>query len=193
MIGLVLCGGKSIRMGTDKGLLENNNGTWVSSSAHKLAALNIPVYVSVNKDQYLHYQTLFKCHQLVEDSAMLDFGGPLRGILSTHLLHPKSSIFVLACDLQSIDVTVLHYLTQQFRIHTHSDAIVFNNESEIEPLCGIYSSKALATILNDYKHGHLQKFSMKYVLDRISTTALTLPTEWTPYFKNYNFKSDITS
>ncbi|MFY7899944.1 MAG: molybdenum cofactor guanylyltransferase, partial [Chitinophagaceae bacterium] len=176
-----------------KGLLQNNNGTWAANSVEKLAILNIPIYLSVNKEQYLQYQQLFNCHQLIEDATTLPIGGPLKGILSAHLLHSKSSIFVLACDLQSIDTAVLHYLAKAFRIHTHSDAIVFTNEQEVEPLCGIYSSKALATIANKLQHAQLQKHSMKYVLEKMNTTVLPLPSEWTPYFKNYNYKTDIAT
>jgi hypothetical protein len=49
MIGLILCGGQSSRMGMDKGLLQFNGISWAQSAANKMAELNIPVYLSIAK------------------------------------------------------------------------------------------------------------------------------------------------
>ena len=51
MLAIILCGGRSSRMGTDKGLLKLEETTWVQSAAEKMKQLNLPVYISVNQDQ----------------------------------------------------------------------------------------------------------------------------------------------
>ena len=50
MYGLILCGGKSSRMGTDKGLLKLEANTWAQTAVDKLSELSIPVKLSVNKN-----------------------------------------------------------------------------------------------------------------------------------------------
>ena len=51
LIGVVLCGGKSSRMGSDKGLLKLNDKTWAELAVKKMEQLRIPVYVSINETQ----------------------------------------------------------------------------------------------------------------------------------------------
>jgi molybdenum cofactor guanylyltransferase len=51
MLGIVLCGGQSSRMGTDKGLMVNEARTWAQTAVDKLTTLLIPVKISVNEKQ----------------------------------------------------------------------------------------------------------------------------------------------
>ena len=59
MIGVVLCGGQSRRMVTEKGLLMQAGETWARIVQHKFSALNIPVLFSVNAGQQQAYSNLF--------------------------------------------------------------------------------------------------------------------------------------
>ncbi len=47
MIGLILCGGQSSRMGSDKGLLKLEAKTWAQTAIDKMEILHIPVKISV--------------------------------------------------------------------------------------------------------------------------------------------------
>jgi molybdenum cofactor guanylyltransferase len=51
MLGIVLCGGQSSRMGTDKGMIDTNGKRWASVARDKLATLGIAVKFSVNARQ----------------------------------------------------------------------------------------------------------------------------------------------
>jgi len=86
MIGVILCGGQSSRMGTDKGLFTWQANTWAQTAAGKMAALPLPVIISVNRQQYNHYTAFFSINQLVKDNETIEVKGPLRGILSIHCL-----------------------------------------------------------------------------------------------------------
>ena len=77
MIGVVLCGGQSFRMGADKGLLKNETGVWARIAYDKLAALNIPVRVSVNDNQYSSYADIFSPEELITDDTTFQVRGPL--------------------------------------------------------------------------------------------------------------------
>src|SRR6202012_3284429 len=99
MLGVVLCGGQSSRMGQDKGLIATQTTNWAGLALEKLSSLNIPVVLSVNNRQKTSYQAIFSDKLLIADNPELSLKGPLAGILSIHLQYPTEDLFILACDL----------------------------------------------------------------------------------------------
>ena len=77
MIGVVFCGGKSTRMGTDKGLIPLVEGNWASLAFEKMSSLGITVKVSINSDQQKDYLNFFEKEQLLTDNLSLGVAGPL--------------------------------------------------------------------------------------------------------------------
>ena len=59
MVGIILCGGQSLRMGSDKGLLKSEAKTWAQTGIDKIAALIIPVKISVNNQEYTQYAEVY--------------------------------------------------------------------------------------------------------------------------------------
>lgn len=192
MIGAILCGGQSTRMGSDKAILSTNNKTWAEVAYGKLQQLQIPVYLSVNAQQVDFFTTLFSSNTLVVDATNLAIGGPLLGLLSVHQLYPNESILLVACDMPNINTEVLLYL-QQKNISSHSEAVVFNNHGQLEPLCAVYSAKGLQKIMQQYQTNNLHKHSMHFVLNQLQITTLEVPDAWQHYFVNVNSKSDLMS
>lgn len=190
MIGVVLSGGQSIRMGKDKGLLENGAQTWAQQASVKLASLQIPVVISVNVTQPPTYQSVFSASLLIADNPVLSVGGPLKGLLSVHLIYPKEDVFVLACDMINMETDLLDYLLQQYKDKS-ADAFVFINEKHPEPLCAIYSAAALEKIYTLHMNQKLHKHSMKYVLEQLDVRYLHVSKNWKAYFNNYNALSDL--
>ena len=187
---MVLCGGQSIRMGQDKGLLNYASGTWVEAAVEKLKVLSLPVLVSVNEAQYKSYSNLFQNSMLVIDNNTLTVHGPLKGILSAHLQYPNEDLLILACDMRNMQPAVLEYLINTFSCGG-VDAAVFRNGDQMEPLCGIYSASGLHKIYEHYLHGLLKKFSMHSVLQLLHTTYLPVPEKWKGAFNNFNTAEDL--
>ena len=73
MIGIILCGGQSSRMGSDKGLLKLEANTWAQTAVDKLSILDTPVKLSVNRQQLNDYAEVFAADDLVVDAASLQF------------------------------------------------------------------------------------------------------------------------
>lgn len=192
MIGVVLCGGQSKRMGTDKAQLPFSDKTWAEMAYTKLQQLQMPVYLSVNAQQVAFFNQLFSPNTLVVDDVNLSIGGPLLGLLSVHQLHPNETILLLACDMPNITTEALLYL-QQASNNSHSEAIVFNNNGQLEPLCAIYSAKGLQKIMQQYLTNSLSRHSMHFVLNQLQTATLEVPDTWQHYFVNVNSKSDLGS
>ncbi|UYQ91403.1 molybdenum cofactor guanylyltransferase [Chitinophaga horti] len=177
MIGLVLCGGNSTRMGTDKGMLPIGNTTWAQHAGSQLAALGLPVVYSVNESQVPAY-TEQGIKPLITDDVELQMGGPLKGILSVHRQYPTEDIFLLACDLKDMHADVL----QQVQAAFNGTTTIYENAGFDEPLCGIYTAEALAQLAG----ATLPKYSMRFVLGLIPVQRLMVPGNWRGYFFNYN-------
>ena len=137
MLGIILCGGQSSRMGSDKGLLKLEANTWAQTAIDKMTTLNIPVKISVNSKQYNDYAAVFPSTDLVTDDATLSLKGPLLGVLSSHLKFPDEDLFILACDMPLMEPSLLNKIYTQYQQEPSFDAYVFTNEEEPEPLCGI--------------------------------------------------------
>lgn len=190
MIGVVLCGGQSLRMGSDKGLLKNEEGVFWSALAYqKLAILVSPIVVSVNQRQG-NYISLFSNNQLIIDNASLGINGPLLGLISVHLQFPDEDLMILACDMIDMKTEVLSFLHGQYKIKG-CEAMVFSNHDLLEPLCGIYSSLGLKKIFSLFQNKGLTKHSMQFVLKELSTIQLKLPNHWENCFHNYNYSAKI--
>ena len=191
MIGVVLCGGQSTRMGTDKGLLKFHANTWAEAAVNKLKALSIDIKISVNTKQFAGYSNVFPVEILIADNDSLKLKGPLCGILSVHIQHPSQDLFVLACDMPLIETGILEELLMYYRLYPDAEAFVFANDSEPEPLCGIYKAKGLTHIHHLYKTGHLTNHSMKNVLESISTFLIPLSPDKKKFFSNINTHAEL--
>jgi len=190
MLGLIVCGGKSTRMGDDKGLLMLDNRIWAQHAKEKIAALNLPVMLSINSDQVEPYQLFFKKGELIVDADDINIAGPLLGILSAHLKFPNEDILVLACDMPNMQMPVLKELLACYQKGSH-EAIAFINGDQLEPMCAVYSSGGLAEILSLYKNNNLDRHSMMHALEILDTDFIKAKESWQPYFRNFNSPDDL--
>ena len=190
LLGVVLSGGNSSRMGGDKGLLTKDGSNWVNSCYERLEQLGIPVVVSINSIQLNDYQSIINPENLVIDK--IPVKGPLGGILSVHDKYPDHDLVVLACDLQDVSFAIIKDLINEYdeRAGEH-DFFVYNQNREPEPLLGVYTSEGLKKIFSLFLSSQLQKFSMKYMLEVGNTYSVELDQEKWVEFKNYNYKEDL--
>jgi molybdopterin-guanine dinucleotide biosynthesis protein A len=190
MIGVVLCGGQSRRMGTDKGLLMQAGETWANIMKQKLCFFNIPVVFSVNSGQQNAYSDLFGSENLVVDQP-LAITGPLSGILSAHYSHPSQDILVLACDMVKMDENFVSCLLKAKAKNNTFEVYVFTNDTYYEPLCGIYTAKGLQKIANLHEKDELFQYSMQYVLNTLITYSIPIAEEEKIKFSNFNSPEDL--
>lgn len=191
MLGIILCGGKSSRMGSDKGMLRLEAKTWAQTAIDKMTGINIPIKVSVNKDQYAGYESLFSKDQLIMDDETLQVKGPLLGLLTAHLRYPAEDLFVLACDMPLMEPFLLRDLYDRYLQQPAAEAYVYTNDDQPEPLCGIYTSKGLTAIVRMLKEGQLSKFSMKFMLDHLVVDTIAIMDEHKKYFRNFNAHAEL--
>ncbi|MBA4166642.1 MAG: molybdenum cofactor guanylyltransferase [Chitinophagaceae bacterium] len=190
MLGVILCGGKSSRMGTDKGLLQLDSKTWAKTAFDKMTALQVPVVLSVNDNQFNYYSSLFSPGQLIKDSGKLQVKGPLCGVLSVHLQYPSEDLMVLACDMPLLAPSMLGQLLNAHAHHA-AQSFFFTNAGNPEPLCAIYTAPGLSHIISLLNANHLTRHSMKFVLEHLDTFSMPLKEDEKIYFRNFNAHAEL--
>lgn len=175
LIGVVLCGGKSSRMGRDKGLILMHGKPWAMICAEKLQELGLRVLVSINDSQKEEYSKYFPLSAMVMDN--WNEAGPIGGILTVHKQFENSDLLVLACDLVDMDVSTLKVLVNMYATKQYFHYYAFHNGRFWEPLCCIYTGRVLQSI-------PVLARSLQDVLG--SGNALKIPIQNAGCFKNYN-------
>lgn len=191
MLGVVLCGGESSRMHSDKGLLRFKSEFWAQTAIDKLNELELPVVISINSRQLREYSSVFPSQILIEDDTSLEIKGPLTGILSVHLKFTQEDLMILACDMLLMETDPLRELISQYNEPINVDTFVYTNDGEPEPLCGIYKATGLSKILQLYYAGQLPKHSMKYALEQMNTHTLPLRNGIKNCFRNFNTQEEL--
>jgi molybdopterin-guanine dinucleotide biosynthesis protein A len=145
LTGVILCGGKSRRMGRDKGLLKIGDTSWAQYIAGKLAPWQLPVVYSINCTQEEAYGDLIPREQLIMDA--LGLPGPLEGLFSVHARFPDRDLLLLACDMPDLDAPTLQGIINAYRSGDPYDFYVYQEDSPgksfAQPFGGIYTSTGL--------------------------------------------------
>jgi molybdenum cofactor guanylyltransferase len=191
MLGVVLCGGQSLRMGNDKGLLLHQDKLWAQLAADKLKSLDLPVNFSVNPSQQPIYFGYFGGQQLIVDDVSLDIRGPLLGVLSAHLSNPAEDLFLLACDMLRMETRLLEKLIHPYRSAKSFDAYIFSKDGQQEPLCGIYTIEGLSKIVKLLQPNGLAKHSMKYILSKLNVCEMMVEEQDYCCFGNFNAHAEL--
>lgn len=202
LLGVVLCGGQSRRMGTDKGLIRDaqTGMTWVEMTGATLAATGINVVYSINESQLPAYLSILPDARLIVDA--IDIPGPLKGMISVHKLFPERDLLIVACDLPGMNTITLAALVSAYNGHQQASAV--NGESNPVPrpdfyyyklgsiketLCCIYRKEALAKISSHWSEGILQDFSLKHLLADERSFILEVASD--EVFKNANTPGEV--
>ena len=143
--GLVLAGGKSVRMGTDKGLLDYFGKSQRIYSMEMLEKLNLKTFLSVRTDQKLDQRNI------IEDKFI---GlGPFGAICSAFQYDPNKAWLVLATDLPYADEKLIRHLMKERDPSKVATALKGKNKQFPEPLITIWEPKAYPVMLQFLAQG----------------------------------------
>lgn len=206
LAGLVLCGGESSRMGSDKGLLSHNAQPW-SKNIYDLLSQNLPeVYISLRLEQASAYKGLFNPDRLIFDQNGIQARGPLKGILSAHEALPEKNWLVAACDMPTMNQPLISRLIKAYEENPGYGCYIFKNpgndvtrkDNYLEPLCAIYSCGGLSKTLekisrdtNPFPDHSLQKnlLSRNPLIIELETSE----TEYLLALRNFNTMADYSN
>ncbi|MBC7912889.1 MAG: molybdenum cofactor guanylyltransferase [Pyrinomonadaceae bacterium] len=182
LLGVVLCGGESKRMGRDKGLLDRDGQTWAVSIAEKLKECGLEVVISINEKQQDSYQHIFPDTPLLVDHLPID--GPLDGLLSVHRNFPENDILLMACDLIDMQQITILNLIKSYQQNSAYEYYVYQQNGFTQPFCAIYTAKGLQAVYQSFEENALLKYSLH---DRFEAgNTLYIPVDDELSFKNYN-------
>jgi molybdopterin-guanine dinucleotide biosynthesis protein A len=143
--GLVLAGGKSRRMGSDKASLVRDGETQLARAVRLLENHVGQVFVSTSAAQ-ADDPLRSNFSQIVD---RYDDLGPVAGIMSAMDQYPEVSWLVLACDLPQVDDSTIAFLLQNASGAHPATAYTSVNDNLPEPLCAIYRP-ASRPVIDEY-------------------------------------------
>lgn len=192
-IAVILSGGRSRRMGQDKGLMVSQGVSWVQHLYQTLSALALPVYVSVNAQQQSTYQKTVSPNALIVDSVGDAMNGPLVGLLSAAQQHPQSHILVVPCDMLELSAETFRTWHRTFyEQYPAHQVLVCQTSDRLQPLCGIYGQTGLQVLQTLAHQNQLRNRSMHDLLENeLRTYRWSVPADMLPQFKNYNTPGDL--
>ena len=162
--GLVVAGGRSSRMGTDKALLQVHGLSQLDWTVQLLAPFCQCVQVSVRVEQIASLSG--SKLQLIPDS--IENSGPLAGILAALSQQKNVGWLVVACDMPWLDPTTLELLVSQR--DRSRPATAFIGSKGPEPLCAIWEPAALKPLASAWSAGQR---SPRKILEQLPIQRLT--------------------
>ncbi|MBZ0190017.1 MAG: molybdenum cofactor guanylyltransferase [Candidatus Obscuribacterales bacterium] len=183
MTALILCGGRSRRMGRPKAFLPYEGSTVISHILDTVSSLFAEVLLISNEPE--SYEDLGV--DVVKD--ILPYRGPMGGILSGLLVAGHEHVFVIACDMPLVDRALILELVK--RRHEH-DVVVVSHCLGVEPLLGVYSKNCIKPLEESLFSGSL---SVKDLLFDLTTDTVRLDGEKgeeLPPFFNINTPQDYS-
>jgi molybdopterin-guanine dinucleotide biosynthesis protein A len=161
VFGLVVCGGKSSRMGEDKSLL-NYNGTPQRYHVYELLRpLCEKVFLSCNREQA---KTIPEKYNVILDALRYENIGPMAALLSAFDLHDRISFICAGCDYPFVKKEDLQKLIDARNEHAIAVSYFNNAASLPEPLLAVYESTSYDFMKENFED---KKYSLRYFLEEI--------------------------
>ncbi len=133
----MLSGGKSTRMGTDKGLIEYHGKPQREYLWELLEPLCNQTFISVHDEEQAEFS-----RELPYLADQVDIGGPFNGMFSAHRQFPDAAWLVVACDMPMLDSAGLKHLIRERDPERLATAFATTESKLPEPLCAIWEPAA---------------------------------------------------
>lgn len=156
LYGLVVCGGESTRMGTDKSALEYYGQPQRNYLYHMLQPMCSKVFLSCNRGQLPHIPYYYSP---LPDALPYERSGPMGALLTASDLYPEASFLMIGCDYPFLKSSDVQHLLQYRKITGLATAYYNPYTSLYEPLLAIYEPGLRDKLLHNYERGEhsLQK------------------------------------
>ena len=181
--GLVVLGGRSMRMGEDKAEIQYHGIPQREHLAQLLSRFTKTTFISCRQEQIGQIDTAYPLLPDINEGI-----GPMAAIISAQKYKPRSAWLAVAIDFPLIDSAAINFLLNN-RDATKA-ATTFRN-----PITG--SPEPLLTIWEPSSHDEIIKafdrknYSLRRVLNQLDAVILDFPNAMT--LKNVNLPEDRTA
>ncbi|WP_157804989.1 molybdenum cofactor guanylyltransferase [Confluentibacter lentus] len=179
--GIILSGGKSSRMGTDKGFLLFNEKSFIQHSIDALKPFVENIMIVSNNTDY----DVFGLKRL-EDT--IENAGPLAGVYSGLKQSKTDYNLVLSCDIPLINSNILEKLIDA--IDYDSEIIQIESHGKTMPLIALYKKQCeyiFSKFLNDGER------RLQYTVNQCKTKNVVLNDEETFFTQNINTPEQLNA
>lgn len=175
----ILCGGKSSRMQSEKGLVLYQNRPFIEHIIDAVLPISSNIQLITNTNDY-DYLAFRKVKDIIVDK------GPLGGIY-TALVHSETELsLILSCDIPLISTEILLELIEKH--NSNFDVSVFEDRNRIHPLIGIYS-KAIVPVLKSAID--CNELKMMNLVSKVAHNLIKVDDEKRSLFKNINSITEL--
>lgn len=144
---VVLCGGKSRRMGEDKARLKVNNRTFLECIVERLQH-EFEVCVACGIRDYSDLTEAPQVRDVYEEA------GPLAGMHAAMSAYEDELFFVMPVDCLNIDTALVKRLHEEMREHPEYDAVVpVDRTGKKQVLVALYHRRVLPFIEEELSQG----------------------------------------
>ena len=181
LTGLVVCGGKSSRMGTDKSKIIYHGEQQRYYLYKMLQQFCGEVFISCNEEQaeYINQEYSF----ITDDEAYENIG-PAAALLSAVKKYPGRNWLVVACDYPFVNAENIERFTRTLKEKTEVAAFYNPPKKVYEPLLAYYSAGSIEPMIRilkgeNYSLQHYLKIvnADKHVADALEIKNINTPDE----------------
>ena len=179
--GLVVCGGKSTRMGTDKSKILYHGEQQRYYLYKMLEPFCDEVYISCNEEQA---QYLDPAYRFIEDEEAYANIGPAASLLSAVKKVPQRNWLAVACDYPFINTENIERFIGTLKDKTEAAAFYNPQKKVYEPLLAYYAAHSIEYMINvlkgeNYSLQHYLKIinADKHVADQLEVKNINTPDE----------------
>ncbi|MGS0749033.1 molybdenum cofactor guanylyltransferase [Halpernia sp. GG3] len=177
-IGIVLCGGESKRMNSDKALLEYEDEAQWKTVSKMLQPFCKKIVISINENQWENWAKNEDHHFIIDDEKYKNHG-PLSGILSVIDKFPEKGFIILGTDFPLVKIEHLIKLNQERS--SSFDAVCFEKDGFLQPLVSIIEKSSILKLKDFFSNGN---DSLRHFLGEIKTKVIPVNSE--EFLKNIN-------
>ncbi len=178
LTGIILAGGKSSRMGQEKGLVNFRGKPMIAYSIEMFEKLGYEIIIVANDSRYEKFGfPVFK--DTIEDK------GPMAGIY-TGLQHSTTAWnAVITCDVPLIDSTVFAVMEREMK---DCQAIMPRFNGRLQPLTAMYQTACQGFFLEAI---HQNQLRVRELQDKFPTKIIDFGKDFKTSFTNINTQEDI--
>ncbi len=177
LTAIILAGGKSSRMGQDKGLVNYNGKSMVEYSIEACKKITSSLIISTNNEDYASFG-----FPLIKDS--YPNAGPMGGLEAALEYSNTEDNIVCPCDMPNIHPYLFELVLQ--KKSGKQAVVVTDKKGKVFPVFGYYNKSALPVIRQQIKTGNLKMLSLLKLLD-----AETVVSYYDDVLSNINYRKDL--
>jgi len=183
---VVLAGGASRRMGSDK--------AWLKVGEHSLLATQVQRAVALGAREVFISGRADKCYEIIAKPVLLDRKtncGPLAGIEHALDVAAENLVLILAVDMPWLKESFLRWLMSQCEPEIGVVPMILG---ELEPLAAVYPKRARMVAMEMLNAGRLSARRFAAACAEAGLVRrVAVPELWWPCFANWNTPDDVSA